>query len=119
MLKLLNRKGQNTAEYAILIAVVIGAIIAMQLYVKRGLQGKVRAVTDHVGDGLLDVGYTDVPVQYEPYYNESSYSVSQDSAINEKFQTGGQVDRSSISEKTIRTGFSKTGVDQAGDDAWK
>jgi len=35
-----NRKAQSTAEYAILIALVIGVVIAMQTYVKRGIQGR-------------------------------------------------------------------------------
>ena len=119
MLKLFNRKGQNTAEYAILIAVVIGAIIAMQLYVKRGLQGKVRDVTDNVGAGLLDAGYTKVTNQYEPYYNTNNYTVGQDQSVNEQYQTGGLVARNSQSEKTTREGFSKSGVDITGDDAWQ
>ena len=121
-MQLLNRKGQNTAEYAILIAVVIGAIIAMQLYVKRGLQGKVRDVTDHVGEGLLGgnvPGLNAVTQQYEPYYNTSNYDVDQDQSVNEKYQTGGKVARDSQREKTTRSGSATTGVDQAADSQWK
>ena len=116
-----NRKGQNTAEYAILIAVVIGAIVAMQIYVKRGLQGKVKDVTDHVGDGLPADAAGNKPLsQYDPYYNDSNYDVSQDQNVNEKYLTGGKVSRSSISEKTTRAvgGFSNTGVDVSEDDGW-
>lgn len=36
-----GRKGQNIAEYAIVITLVIAAAIAMQTYVKRGIQGRV------------------------------------------------------------------------------
>lgn len=39
---MLIKKAQNTAEYAILIALVVGAAIGMQTYVKRGLQGRVK-----------------------------------------------------------------------------
>ena len=115
-----NRKGQNTAEYAILIAVVIGAIVAMQLYVKRGLQGKVKDVSDIVGDGLVAAKVVPVVTQqYEPYYNQSNYDVSQDQAVQEKYLVGGKVSRTSISEKTVRTGDSQSGTDMTGDDAWK
>jgi hypothetical protein len=37
-----SKKGQSTAEYAIVIALIIGAVIATQNYVKRGLQGRIK-----------------------------------------------------------------------------
>jgi hypothetical protein len=43
---LLKRKGQSTAEYAILIGLVIGALVVMQVYVKRGMQGRMKDATD-------------------------------------------------------------------------
>lgn len=120
-MNLLNRKGQNTAEYAVLIAVVIGAIVAMQLYVKRGLQAKVKDVTDNVGQGLVGQvpGLAAVTSQYEPYYNTSNYDVASNQKVQEKYQAGGTVDRTSVAEETIRTGNSTTGVDTAQDDNWK
>ena len=43
MLKLLrNKKAQNTAEYALMIAIVVGAFSIMQLYIKRGLQARIK-----------------------------------------------------------------------------
>lgn len=41
-----TKHGQSMAEYAILFAIVIGAAIAMQQYVKSRLQGGVRAGAD-------------------------------------------------------------------------
>ena len=41
-----TRRGQGTAEYAILFAIVIGAAIAMQQYVKSRLQGAVHVQAD-------------------------------------------------------------------------
>ncbi|MFA6217555.1 MAG: hypothetical protein WDL87_07925 [Candidatus Omnitrophota bacterium] len=46
----LTKRAQSTLEYAVIIAVVVGALIAMQVYVKRGLQGRLRQATDDVGD---------------------------------------------------------------------
>ncbi len=46
----LNKKGQGTLEYAIIIAVIVAALIVMQNYVKRGMQGKLRESTDSIGD---------------------------------------------------------------------
>jgi len=39
MLQYLNqKKGQSTLEYAVLIVVIIGALLAIQTYIKRGVQ---------------------------------------------------------------------------------
>lgn len=43
-------KGQGTLEYALIIAVVVAGLIAMQIYIKRGVQGKLRESTDSVGE---------------------------------------------------------------------
>ncbi len=57
MRRLFNKKAQSTLEYAILIAVVVGALIGMQTYVKRGLQGRLQEATDQVG-GQFEPGTT-------------------------------------------------------------
>lgn len=44
------RKAQSTLEYAFLIALVVGAILAMQAYVKRSLQGKLQMTSDQIAD---------------------------------------------------------------------
>ncbi|MFA5096994.1 MAG: hypothetical protein WC478_06605, partial [Candidatus Omnitrophota bacterium] len=68
------RKGQSTAEYAIVIGLVIAAIVAMQVYVKRGLQGKVKDAVDYKDTGDTITGTT---AQYEPYYAESTMASTQ------------------------------------------
>ena len=37
MIRGFYNKAQSTAEYAIVLALVVGAVVAMQIYVKRGL----------------------------------------------------------------------------------
>jgi len=49
MFNYLNKKGQNTLEYAIVIAVIVAALIAMQSYIKRGIQGRMKQSTDDIG----------------------------------------------------------------------
>lgn len=44
-----GKKGQSTMEYAIIIAVVVSALLAMQYYMGRGVQGKLRDSIDSVG----------------------------------------------------------------------
>ena len=53
MLKYLNKKrekGQSTLEYAILIIIIIGALLSIQVYIKRGIQGRLKSATDDIGD---------------------------------------------------------------------
>ena len=51
MIAYLNqRKGQSTLEYAILIIVIIAALISIQVYIKRGVQGKLKSSADDIGD---------------------------------------------------------------------
>ncbi len=47
----MNRKAQSTLEYAILIAVAIAAVLAMSAYIKRGIQGRLKANADELSAG--------------------------------------------------------------------
>ena len=42
--------GQTTIEIAVLIAVIVVALVAMQVYLKRGIQGGLRARVDGIGE---------------------------------------------------------------------
>lgn len=46
----LKKRGQSTLEYAIIIAVVVGALISAQIYIKRGLMGRYKQATDDIGE---------------------------------------------------------------------
>jgi Flp pilus assembly pilin Flp len=50
MLRHRNNKAQSTLEYAIIIAVVVGALLAIQVYVKRGVQGRFKQAADDIGE---------------------------------------------------------------------
>lgn len=39
-------RGQSTLEYAFLLAIIIAAIIGMQIYVRRGMMGRLRDTAD-------------------------------------------------------------------------
>ncbi|MFA5346487.1 MAG: hypothetical protein WC315_09475 [Candidatus Omnitrophota bacterium] len=99
----LTKKGQSTAEYAIVIGLVIAAIVAMQVYVKRGIQGKVKDAVDYKDSSDTVTGTT---TQYEPYYTQSSMSSTQSVADKEDVATGGGVTRTSDTTAS-RTGTQK------------
>ena len=94
-------KAQSTAEYAIFFGIIIAVAVAMQKYVKRGLQAKVADTTDvmtTVGAGE-DIGGVALGSrgQYEPYYlrdEESSQTDrTQTAAKTQTLSEGGAVDR--------------------------
>ena len=63
MLQYLNQKrGQSTLEYAVLIIVIVGALLTIQVYIKRGVQGRLKSAADDIGDQYSD-GNTNVLVQ--------------------------------------------------------
>jgi uncharacterized protein (UPF0333 family) len=60
MLQFLNQKrGQSTLEYAVLTVVIIGALLTIQVYIKRGVQGRLKSAADDIGDQYSD-GNTNV-----------------------------------------------------------
>src|SRR5512142_346668 len=44
------RRGQSLLEYALLIIIIIAAFITMQIYIKRGFQGRWKSAVDELGD---------------------------------------------------------------------
>ncbi|MFA5039183.1 MAG: hypothetical protein WC732_05845 [Candidatus Omnitrophota bacterium] len=64
-----NRQGQGTLEMAVLIVVIIFAFIAMQTYMKRGIQGRLRASVDSIGE------------QYDPERTTSDFSTTRVSNV--------------------------------------
>ena len=45
-----HKRGQSTLEYAILIIIIIGALLSIQVYIKRGVQGRLKQASDDIGD---------------------------------------------------------------------
>ena len=44
------RKAQSTLEYAVVIFAIVAALVTMQIYLKRGIQGKMRQSADSIGE---------------------------------------------------------------------
>jgi len=87
-----NRKAQNTAEYALLIALVVAGVIAMQTYAQRALQARVHDASQYMETtSATDANGNQIGnnlTQYEPYYMQSNYDVSTNSVENKRLGQG-------------------------------
>ena len=87
-----NSRGQSTLEYVILLGFVVAALIAMGIYMKRGMAGKLRESTDQIGE------------QYSPEHTTSDYTTTNDMSQTEKVSSGG-VTHTDINNNTqVKTG---------------
>lgn len=116
------RKGQSTAEYVIVLGLIVGVVIAMQSYVKRGFQGRVKQATGYVEDAGILRNSTPVMssegdltwfsqrqaftgAQYEPYYLTSNFTTDRLSARTEhKNTTRDTVERRGVVDSSGRKG---------------
>lgn len=106
-----RRKGQSTAEYAIVIGLVIAAAVAMQTYVKRGLQAKIKGVVDYRGEENMFTGD-----QFEPDYASSNIDTSRTAKETTAMEETGEVTRTQVGlDTTIRSGSQTTsGLTESG-----
>ena len=45
-----NHKGQTILEYTVIVIIILGVMVAMKDYVKRGIQGRWKSAADDFGD---------------------------------------------------------------------
>lgn len=64
-----NLRGQTSLEFAVIIAVIVAALLSMQIYIKRGIQGKLKTAADDLGQ------------QYDPQNTTSDMTISLNSDV--------------------------------------
>jgi Flp pilus assembly pilin Flp len=109
----LRLSGQSTAEYALLLAIMAAALLAMQVYIKRGLQGRIRNLSDQLS-----------LVPYEPGQTSSAYTTEQIGLLKQRYENG--VSKTEIpetwedsagkehkGEETTRWGYENVAPEQA------
>jgi hypothetical protein len=127
MRRWMQRHGQSTAEYAVLISIVLAAAIGMQTFVKRGLQARSKKAMDTLtgvakasGEGL-DITLKTTS-QYEPYYAKQSVQTQRDEDFDEEYDEGDFSKKGFISRVTRLKGGTQEeqGSDALGEDGdWK
>ena len=73
-----SARGQSTVEIAVLIAVIVGALLTMQIYIKRGAMGRYRDASDQIGE------------QFNPHNTVSTFNIQSGATRQEALVTNGQ-----------------------------
>ncbi|HBO98053.1 MAG TPA: hypothetical protein DE315_02875 [Candidatus Omnitrophica bacterium] len=103
-----NKKAQNTAEYAILISLVVAGIIAMQTYAQRALQARVRDASSYLKNQSTALGAS---VQYEPYYLTTDYDITRNEATTKRLDDTTTRQDSDLTRTRGTGGFQNTAYD--------
>lgn len=111
-----NKKAQQTAEYALLISLVIAAVIAMQTYAQRTIQARIRDASQYLTTQTSALGTTN---QYEPYYLTTDYDVSRSDTTRDfhgaRADESGLFTMDSVSNRTRAAGgFQESSYDAFG-----
>lgn len=87
-----HKRGQSTLEYALLIAAVVAGLVMMQVYLKRGVGGRLKSGADDIGE------------QFDPAAFSSQYNIVTGTARRET--VADKVTRSQLTapESTSRSG---------------
>ncbi|MFH1245208.1 MAG: hypothetical protein V1662_01860 [Candidatus Omnitrophota bacterium] len=98
----MKRRGQNTLEYVLLVTAVVGAFLAIQYYLNRGLQGRMRDAADNIGS------------QFDARVGSTNYTTERHSTVREINTQGATVSALVSPEVTTRRGSETIPVPVAG-----
>lgn len=92
-------RAQSTAEYAIVIALVLGALVGMQTYVRRAINARIADASDDVLPATqlgAQPGTTPLRYQFEPNYQDSDFTTTS--------QVGSAANQSVAAQVTMAAG---------------
>ncbi len=106
---MLRKKGQNIAEYVILVALIIAAAAAMQVYLRRGIQGRMADAVDFAPGMIMAMSGNVTTAtlnfttkQYEPYYQKAEANVTSDMGYHDTIAARSGINRTLINQTTAR-----------------
>lgn len=103
---ILNRRGQSMIEYSMLVVIILGALIAMSHYFKRGVQGRWKSAVDEMGD-QYDPRFGDTDFVSRVNSNTETYIFVVEDAAKKGYWTNRQDTVESVETKT---GYMRTGA---------
>ena len=101
MNRAIKQRAQNLVEYSMVVAVVIAAVLSMQIYMKRGITAGVKVAVDRLGPQQITINST-----MNASTNSFMTEVKTDSTRKQTF-TGGEQRRIENSQSSV-TGYSES-----------
>jgi len=95
-------QAQATFEYAIILAIVAGALTAMQVYFKRGIQAGIRICSDELGEQKKGVGEK-IDLESGIFPGQSTHHSVTESTVRLQIEKG-EERTLNIDESTTTTG---------------
>ncbi len=95
---MIPKRGQSTLEYVILIVIVIAAILTMQVYMKRGVQGRWKSAVDDMGE------------QYDPNTTKIDLVFNYDTTSNSEVVIKNEGDFVTMRYDTTRSSETRNGI---------
>lgn len=109
-----RNRGQSLVEYAVLAGVLVGAVLAFESYVRRGLQARYKTLANGVTQSA------GAPPQYEPYYVSATSITTQDTHKTDRALPGGAREKLALEVRALDPGATQhVGVNLSADDEWQ
>ena len=93
--KQMKKRAQSTVEYMVLIGVIVAALVAMEVYFKRGMQARIRGYAEQLNQGAA----------YAPGATTSLGTITrneEDRSNSYSQNIGNSTDKMSISESSVK-----------------
>jgi Flp pilus assembly pilin Flp len=106
--RFLKINAQSTVEYAVLVACIVAAVIGMQIYIKRGIQGRLRQGGDEIGQQYSagNTGSTTTTTTTSTWtINQSMINIGNDTDPKYGLKTN-----TTVNETTTKSGNEKIGA---------
>ena len=116
------KRAQTLSEYSLCLAIALIAIIAMNVYVKRGLQGRYADATDFAISTLRDeagrLGRSQIRIdpgnianQYEPDYASSNSDIHAPRGMSQIIRNRGEATRTPSQDATVIGATNTQGIE--------
>jgi len=113
----LGKKAQSVIEYTLLLALIGAALAAMQVYMKRGLQGVVKVAADQLGPQRYQYEQSNpngAPIYFMNGQTESIGNSTSQGTIRTMVSEGGAQTKTIDTDETI-TSSSNSNTTETGD----
>lgn len=90
--KIMTERAQSTIEYFVLFILIVAGLVGMQVYVKRGMQGRLRGSLEQLTDEIA----------YSPGATNSSWVVTTNTQENSTYENKTSISSAMVNQSVQR-----------------